>query len=51
MAETLPEKPMIQPTVRTMDGSNTIRLRWLRSFSHHHARRIPWRKRKQPGVP
>jgi hypothetical protein len=35
LIETLPEKPMINPTERTLDGSNTIRLRRLRFILEH----------------
>jgi hypothetical protein len=35
LVESLPKEPMIDPTERTIDESNAIRLRRLRSFVEH----------------
>ena len=40
LIETLPEKPMVNPTEGTADGSDSIRPRRLRSFAHHHAAKL-----------
>lgn len=40
LIETLPKKPMVNPTERTTYRSDSIRLRRLGSFAHHHAAKL-----------